>query len=251
MKSPFVSGRFWLFAPLLAACGPTADPAANPDTTAQAVAVVCVEAGAPAPPNAVPCADPLTLECGSPLPRVVVTAPGPGWCASARLSVDPVTLDLGARTVTVRDGASAVCAWPVTVVDRVAPAVTPRVIPLWPPNHRMETIRVGDCVAVSDACDAAPRAVFTWAQVDEPDDATGDGNTSEDVQFAGCDAVAVRAERRGNGNGRVYSLGVRVTDLAGNVTDSVCQVVVAHDQSGRAAVDDAPARHVLPAADCR
>ncbi len=238
---------------LLAACG--ADAPAPPASTAQAITVTCIEPGAPPPPTgALLCEGEQILECGAVVPPLFVEASAPGWCASARLTATPDGLALGANAVVVRDAASdparSVCTATVVVVDRVAPVVTPRVVALWPPNHRMETIHPADCVTVRDACDAAPRAVFTWASVDEPDNTTGDGNTTEDVQFVGCDAVAVRAERRGNGDGRVYSLGVRVTDRAGNVTDEVCHVVVAHDQSGRPAVGTDPSRHIVNPSTC-
>jgi hypothetical protein len=219
------------------------------------VAVVCLTPGDAAPDGALLCGRPAVLECGEPLTRVFVEPSATPECGSAVLVASPTRLALGANTVVVRDESGipgrAVCSSQVTVVDRRAPEVTARTLALWPPNHRMETLRPADCVAVRDACDEAPRAYFTWAQVDEPDDATGDGNTSADVQFDGCGAVSVRAERRGNGDGRVYSLGVRVVDRSGNATDAVCQVVVAHDRSGRRAVADAPARRVLPPADCR
>ncbi len=238
---------------VLTACG--ADAPAPPASVAQAIAVTCVEPGSPPPPTgALLCGREQTLECGAVIPPLFVEASAPGWCASARLTATPGGLALGANLVVVRDAAgdpaSSVCTATVVVVDRQPPVVTTRVVSLWPPNHRMETIRPADCLTVRDVCDEAPRAVFTWASVDEPDNTTGDGNTSEDLRFVGCDAVAVRAERRGNGDGRVYSLGVRVTDRAGNVTDEVCHVVVAHDQSGRPAVGTDPSRHIANGSTC-
>lgn len=200
------------------------------------------------------CGAPTIVECGEAYPPLYVEAPVVAFCASARLVATPTRLALGANVVEVRDGVGAaalVCASTVTVVDRRPPVVAGVVVALWPPNHRMETLRAADCVRVRDACDDAPRAVFTWVQVDEPDDATGDGHTADDVRFDGCGAVALRAERRGNSDGRVYSLGVRVTDRSGNATDAVCHVVVAHDASGRPAVESAPARHVVAPAQCR
>lgn len=241
---------------LLVGCG--ADPGATTpplSTTVQPLVVSCVEPGVSPAAGSILCGREQLVECGAALPPVVVEATEPGACAAVRLVATPDRLALGGNVVVVRDLARSpvddVCSATVTVVDRLPPEVTPRVVALWPPNHRMETIRPADCLAVRDACDDAPRAVFTWASVDEPDDATGDGNTSDDVQFAGCDAVAVRAERRGNGDGRVYSLGVRVTDRAGHVVDSVCHVVVAHDQSGRAAVESDPARRMVNPTACR
>jgi hypothetical protein len=255
LRNTLVSSGILLLARLLPACGPAAVTPGTPSSSAQSVAVVCLTPGDAAPDGALLCGRPAVLECGEPLTRVFVEPSATPECGSAVLVASPTRLALGANTVVVRDESGipgrAVCSSEVTVVDRRAPEVTARTLALWPPNHRMETLRPADCVAVRDACDEAPRAYFTWAQVDEPDDATGDGNTSADVQFDGCGAVSVRAERRGNGDGRVYSLGVRVVDRSGNAADAVCQVVVAHHRSGRRAVADAPARRVLPPADCR
>lgn len=250
--NPLIKRSFPSALVVLVGCG--ADGANPPSSEAQAVVVACVEPGVAPPAGVLLCGRESTVECGELIPPLVVEGSAPGWCASARLRATPGGLSLGTNVVVVRDlegnPASSVCSATVVVVDRHPPVVTPRVVSLWPPNHRMHTVRPSDCVAVSDGCDGAPRAAFTWASVDEPDDATGDGNTSGDVQFAGCDAVAVRAERRGNGDGRVYSLGVRVTDRAGNVTDSVCHVVVAHDQSGRPAVGGDPARRIVNPSTC-
>lgn len=237
---------------LVVGCG--ADGPSTPTSEVQAVVVACVEPGVTPPAGVLRCGGENTVECGALTPPLVVEGSAPGWCAATRLRATPGGLSLGTNVVMVRDlegdPERGVCSATIVVVDRRPPVATPRVVSLWPPNHRMHTIRPADCVTVGDACDGAPRAVFTWASVDEPDDATGDGNTSGDVQFVGCDAVAVRAERRGNGDGRVYSLGVRVTDRSGNATDSVCQVVVAHDQSGRPAVGGDPARRVANPSAC-
>jgi len=69
---------------------------------------------------------------------------------------------------------------------------------------------------------------------------TGDGNTEPDI-ILGCDEVQLRSERRGPSNGRVYRLGWRAADDAGNETEGECVVTVPHDQSGREAIDDGPA----------
>ncbi len=247
--------RTLLLLPLLSGCGVTAVSPDQPTSVSQGVAIVCIDPGVAAPAGAVICGQPQTLECGTSPYSLAVTARAEAWCPSARLTVSPSSLSLGSNVVVVRDESVSpvdeVCRSTVTVVDRSAPEVTARTLPLWPPNHQMHSLRAADCVTVRDACDEAPRAVFTWAQVDEPDDATGDGHTTGDVRFDGCDVVAVRAERRGNGDGRVYALGVRVTDRSGNATDAVCHVVVAHDQSGRSPTAAPTGVRVVAPTDCR
>jgi hypothetical protein len=50
-------------------------------------------------------------------------------------------------------------------------------------------------------------------------------------------AVQLRAERDGSGDGRVYTIFADVTDDDGNTTEVACKVQVPHDQSGAPAVD--------------
>jgi hypothetical protein len=53
--------------------------------------------------------------------------------------------------------------------------------------------------------------------------------------------VQLRAERDGNGNGRVYTIHFRVTDAAGNVGTKTAKVSVPKSQgNGGAAVEDTP-----------
>jgi hypothetical protein len=81
-----------------------------------------------------------------------------------------------------------------------------------------------------DACGAAVDVRFLWATSDEAPDAHGSGHTEPDVQFIDCHTVDVRAERQGNGDGRVYELGYRAIDPSGNSVDGTCRIAVPHDQ---------------------
>ena len=76
---------------------------------------------------------------------------------------------------------------------------------------------------------------------DEPDNAPGDGNTSNDIVIArDCRSVRLRSERDETKNGRVYSVTLRVADSAGNVTRAVFRVSVPLVQNGAPAVEDTP-----------
>ncbi len=212
---------------------------APPEGAADALRVVCAPPGSAVPVSAVTCGLPFTAECGEPPGEVFVRTAA---CDPAVVTVSGAPARVpGSYEVEVRDGAGRVCASTVVVVDRRPPAVVGRTLTLWPPNHRAAVIRASDCVEARDACDPAPRAWFTGATSDEADDATGDGRTAGDVAFERCDVARVTAERSGRGDGRVYELGVRVADRSGNVADARCRVVVPHDQSGRPAVQGAPA----------
>ena len=62
--------------------------------------------------------------------------------------------------------------------------------------------------------------------------------------FDDCGHLQVRAERAGPKDGRVYRLGVRVVDAAGNRSESACTVVVDHAGNGTVAADSGTAYRV-------
>lgn len=131
----------------------------------------------------------------------------------------------------------------VTVVDTTPPVVvvnTPR--ELWPPNHQTETLTLADLVTVEDACEGELNAneVGTILDIysDEPDNDTGDGNTTGDIVIVNDHTFSVRVERKGNGNGRVYGIRFEVSDSSGNTVEATAFVHVPHDQSGGTVVDD-------------
>jgi hypothetical protein len=164
----------------------------------------------------------------------------------------PYALGSTAVTLTVSDGlATSECSATVQVNDCEAPAVGVGASPaLWPPQHAYHRIGLEDCdVVVADTCDGAVSlhgAEITCVSSDEPDDAAGngDGNTRDDIVIVDEQHVDVRAERAGKGNGRLYRIGFQVQDAAGNTTDGVCLVGVAHSQSGAGAVAN-PAAHTV------
>ena len=126
------------------------------------------------------------------------------------------------------------CAANVTVEDTVPPTIAVTVSPtvLWPPNHKMVTITAN--VVVDDVCD--PNVAFQLVSItsDEPDNGQGDGNTTDDIQGAAFGTpdltFQLRAERQGNGDGRVYTIVYRALDMSGNTTDAIAQVVVPKSQ---------------------
>jgi hypothetical protein len=126
----------------------------------------------------------------------------------------------------------------VTVNDSTPPVLETHTISLWPPNHKFHDVRVEDCVSAVDACDGSLRGEFIWASSDEPIDDIGDGHHSPDIgRSADGTKVCVRSERQGPKDGRVYKLGVRVTDRSGNAVEGVCAVIVDHDKRGVVGAD--------------
>jgi hypothetical protein len=129
-------------------------------------------------------------------------------------------------------GNAASCSSAVTVADTVAPQIsaTPSADTLWPPNHELVPVTV--TVAVTDRCD--PSASFELVSVtsNESDDGPGDGDTVADIQGATIGtpdtAFLLRAERSGQGSGRVYTIVYRATDASGNAALATAYVRVPH-----------------------
>jgi hypothetical protein len=209
-------------------------------------------------PGAWICGDNLTIECAAaaatPLPPLVVRPvdandAGAPACGDATFTAVPDSpLPLGVHTIIVTQESDAgtveACRSIVRVVDTTPPTATTQETILWPPNHAMHRITLADCVDAHDTCDDQVAVRFTYVASDEPVDARGDGHSAPDVIAAGCDAVDLRSERQGGGDGRIYRLGWRAQDLSGNATDGECRVVITHDQSGRAAVSSGEAYRV-------
>jgi hypothetical protein len=120
------------------------------------------------------------------------------------------------------------------VVDTTPPELAISVSPttLWPPNHKFVPIAVE--VATSDICDANPDVRLLSITSNESPNGTGDGNTSPDVQGAliGQDdrSFQLRAERSGNGSGRIYTILYEAMDDSGNATTRQATVAVPHQR---------------------
>lgn len=245
MTHPSLRTLFVVSIAALGAAGCTSEITSQAD----ALVVACVDARAEAGPGAWFCGDAIEVECADGLgsPAVLYTDsetfPEGVACADVELAPDdPGPYPVGDHTVIVSAGdGTEVCEATLRVVDTLPPVATPRSpVELWPPNHRLEDISVHDCVMIDDRCDRDVELYFTHITSDEPLNATGDGNTDADIVVRDCQTVALRAERRGPEDGRVYSLGWRAVDAAGLSVEGTCKVVVPHDQSGRPAVEGAP-----------
>jgi endo-1,4-beta-xylanase len=122
----------------------------------------------------------------------------------------------------------------VSIVDTEPPDASLTLTPdvLWPPNHKLTTIVA--TLTVSDGCDPHPSVTLVSITSNEPDEGTGDGNQPNDIQDAdfGTDdrVFRLRAERSGNGSGRVYTVTYRVEDGHGNSTEVSGEVRVPHSK---------------------
>ena len=157
---------------------------------------------------------------------------------------------VGETTVTCTSTAGPSCSFKITVNDEQAPNITTVNHTLWSPDHTYSTFNVSDLVnGVSDNCDAGigiSSVTIVNVSSDEPDDHTADGSTINDIVIApDCKSVQVRAERKGNSNGRVYVITLRVTDTSGNTSTVTAKVSVPNSQSGTVAIDDGPSFTIL------
>jgi hypothetical protein len=132
-----------------------------------------------------------------------------------------------------------------TADDQAPPVLESHTLQLWPPNHKFHAVAVEDCVSAIDACEGELRGEFVWASSDEPIDSIGDGHHAPDIGIArDRRSACVRSERQGPKDGRVYKLGVRVVDAAGNAAEGECLVIVDHDQRGVTGSDSGEAYRV-------
>jgi hypothetical protein len=116
--------------------------------------------------------------------------------------------------------------------DQTSPVISnvsadPSVI--WPPNHDMIDVTIN--YDVSDDFTAAPDIISSLdVSCNEPVNTTGDGNTEPDIEIVDAHHVRLRAERAGNGDGRVYTITITCTDSAQNASQRTVTVRVPKSQ---------------------
>lgn len=228
---------------LLAACGNT-----QIDPMRAALTVACAPT-ADIPAGAWVCPEPRALRCDELATTTLYIPEGNDLACEhqAITLVDDGPFTPGdTQAVSIQSDNGNICAAQLTVVDETPPFLVAHTLKLWPPNHKLHTIDVNDCVTADDDCDGPLRGEFIWASSDEPTDELGDGRHTPDIVMAdNCQQIAVRAERQGTQDGRVYTLGVRVVDSNGNDAEALCHVMVDHDQGeGHSSVDSGEAYRV-------
>lgn len=127
----------------------------------------------------------------------------------------------------------------VTPTGSNAPPVCSTATPsasVWPPNHQMVPVSI---LGVSDPDGGTITLAALSVFQDEPVEGSGDGNTSPDATLS---PLAIRSERKGNGNGRVYTINFRATDPQGASCTGIVKVCVPKSQGGSHAtcVDGGP-----------
>ena len=153
----------------------------------------------------------------------------------------------------------------VHVGDHTAPTITVVApISLSPPDHKLHRFAIADLVRRAiDGCSSVGIADVKITKVtsDERDDDAcrehdgGDDHDADDHHEcrhgheapahdiaigSDCRSVVLSAERDGDGNGRVYTIFVHVTDVAGNRAGAVVKVMVPRNPHSPTAIDDGP-----------
>jgi hypothetical protein len=98
---------------------------------------------------------------------------------------------------------------------------------LWPPNSRFNNVIIE---GVTDPDGDDVEITITSVTSDEPTEGLDDDDPCPDAVIRGDGTVDVRAQRSGEGNGRVYTIHFTATDETGDSCDGMVFVCVPHDQ---------------------
>jgi hypothetical protein len=161
-------------------------------------------------------------------------------CGSPTVTVQPASgtfFQVGTTTVTATatdaNGNTATCSFTVTVNDVESPVINSLLVRppvLWPPNHKMKNVDVD--YTSTDNC-PGPITCSITVTSDEPENGTGDGDLAPDWDILNDHHIKLRAERAGNGDGRIYSVKVTCTDAHGNTASGTRIVLVPKNMSSK------------------
>jgi hypothetical protein len=135
------------------------------------------------------------------------------------------------------------CSSDLIVRDSIPPVVTCKVgtETLWPPDHRL--INVHLAFKARDICDPNPETAIRTTSDENPSQEEGSGGSVHcpDADLEGNQALLLRSERSGRGDGRVYAVTVLATDDASNTGTCTIPVRVPHDRKRPIAGDSGQA----------
>ena len=134
-------------------------------------------------------------------------------------------------TVTDTHGAEASCSAKITVYDDTPPSITSLAADpnsLWPANHKMVPVFL--VISAIDNCSPTVISQIIDVRSNEPVDGLGDGDTAPDWLITGPLTLNLRAERSGNGAGRIYTITIECRDAAGNKATGIVTVKVPKSQ---------------------
>lgn len=116
---------------------------------------------------------------------------------------------------------------PVVVGLCTPPTLSVSVSPdsLWPSNHKYRTVEAS-FVTSNDGVTVSLLSVTS----NEPDNGLGDGDTPNDIVIVDNDTIQLRAERSGNGTGRIYTITYQATNSCGASVTATATVTVPHNK---------------------
>lgn len=106
---------------------------------------------------------------------------------------------------------------------------------IWPPNGQMVPVEITN---VTDPDGEAFTIRIIGIAQDEPVNEKNNGHREADGTGVGAPAASLRAERDGDGNGRVYRISFTATDARGASSSGSVTVCVPHDQGGNSTCTD-------------
>lgn len=211
----------------------TPDVSVTPAGTSAAIEVTITNASAASATYSLTVSSTLPWSVTGPAP--VTIAPGASAALQVTVFVPPGTAEGTRNNLTLRvQGLAQITARNSTTVAVVA--APPNQPPdcggafagpaaLWPPDHDYVGI---DVQGLSDPDGDPVTVVVNGITQDEAVDAPGSGNTAPDGTGVGTASPSVRAERRGNGDGRVYEIAFTADDGRGGSCAGRVQVGVPH-----------------------
>jgi YVTN family beta-propeller protein len=111
--------------------------------------------------------------------------------------------------------------------QHICNAAFPNIDELWPPNHDIRTINI---LGINNDDDDNYSISITKVLQDEPTQ-INPGDNSPDAAIINKDLVQLRAERDGNGDGRIYHIQFTVSDQNRDICNGEVLVTVPHDQN--------------------
>ena len=193
-------------------------------------------------PPAITCPANITLpnapgQCGA---IVTFSVTATDNCGSPTVTAQPASgtfFQVGTTTVTARatdaNGNTSSCSFTVRINDVEPPVINNLLVRppiLWPPNHKMKNVDVD--YTSTDNCPGPITCQITVTS-DEPENGTGDGDQAPDWDILNDHHIKLRAERAGNGDGRIYSVKVTCTDAHGNTASGTRIVLVPKNMSSK------------------
>jgi hypothetical protein len=189
------------------------------------------------------CPAAVTVECVSQIPAVnIASVSATDNCGTPTITHagDVITNQTCAnkftlmRTYKATDGSgnTATCSQTITVDDKTPPTITGLTASksiLAPPNHKMVDVYLD--YTIRDNCVSTPNVTISITS-NEPVNGTGDGDTDPDWEIIDKNRIRLRAERAGNGTGRIYTITVTVNDGCNAPVSATTEVRVAHNITG-------------------